>query len=174
MLMTRIPLAIAAAVMTLLVADRSVQLVAQRAAPQADEIRITSAIFGAAAGSADVTPIVTKLVSGAAEFLAAPRFLRVDPLRGTTKTLVIQYQYKGKPHVFSTTEPGVVSHGILVEHATDVRRPAAPAPGADALQIINSFYGPYARDPAYVPVTAKLRELLRPDADPVVINDTVL
>src|SRR5687768_13831617 len=82
------------------------------------EIRVTSAIYGAAQGSADVTPVVTRLVKPElTEFYAAPMWLEVDPAVGQTKQLVVFYEYRGEPRVLTTAEPGAVSYAILVERA---------------------------------------------------------
>jgi hypothetical protein len=123
-------------------------------------------------GSADVTPMVVHLTKpGLEEFYAAPFWLEVDPVVGQNKTLVVFFEYRGEPHVVSTSEPGAMSHAILVEHAS----PATPRPpvgdAANALVILNAFYG---RGRTYAPATSRVRELIRADAEPFVVDDAVM
>ena len=96
----------------------------------AEDVRITSAIYGSAAGSADVTPVVRALVrADHDEFYAAPHWLQVDPAVGQTKELVVTYEYRGTTHVLTTPEPGPVSSRSLAEEADPALRPTAAPPG---------------------------------------------
>ena len=137
-----------------------------------DDIRITSAIFGMRDGSADVTPMVVHLAKpGLDEFYAAPFWLEVDPVVGQNKTLVVFYEYRGQAHVVSTSEPGAMSHAILVEHANPVAAGPPAGDSPNALVILNAFYG---RGRTYAPATSRVRELIRPEAEPFQIDDAVM
>lgn len=140
---------------------------------QSDAIRITSAIYGTTQGSATVTPTVTRLAKpGLDEFYAAPQWLEVDPAVGQTKSLTIFYEYRGKSHVLTTTEPGAVSHAILVEHADPaMRRQSVANDAANAVVIVNAYYG-VGR--TYRLVTSRAREIIRPGGEPFVVDDAVM
>src|SRR6185436_9658408 len=106
------------------VRDSDVVDVRMPAAPAniANDIQIISAVFGAAGGSADVTPIVTRLTSPERnEFYANPYWLEVDPAIGETKDLVIFYQHQCEEHVFSVSESVAASYAILAAHADSLQ-----------------------------------------------------
>jgi hypothetical protein len=132
------------------------------------DIRITRAIFGAAQGSADVTPVVTRLVApGASGLYAAPQWLEVGPASGQTKELVVFYEYRGAPHVLTVTEPYPLTHEILAAHANPSARSSPPA-GGGPLAVVEAHYG---MGRTFSPVTARVSDLIRPDAPPSLIDD---
>jgi hypothetical protein len=140
----------------------------------AEDLRVTSAIFGTREGSADVTPIVQHLAKpGLLEFYAAPFWLEVDPAIGQNKTLVVFYEYRGARRVFTTSEPGAVSHAMLVQHADPAASgpSAGAAPATRAPAIESAFYG---QGRSFVPATARVRALMQVDTEPFVVDDTVL
>jgi len=137
-----------------------------------DPIRITSAIYGGPEGSADVTPVVgTLLRPDLNEFYASPQWLKVDPSVGQTKQLVISYEYRGEPHVFTTTEPSGVSHRMLLEAADPSLRPARVGNPSDPAVIVAAYYGLGAR---FDQVTERAREVIRPGHEPIVVDGPVL
>ncbi len=138
--------------------------------PVAD-IRITRAIYGAAEGSADVTPVVTALAQpGLDDFYAAPKWLEVDPAVGTTKNLVIFYEYRGEPHVLTTREDNAISHTILVEHADPATR-RRPVPNDSGIVLIHAWYG---QSRQFQDVTTLAGALIRRGAGAVDITDAAL
>jgi hypothetical protein len=137
------------------------------------DLRITSAIYGSAAGSADVTPIVRTLAQpDLEEFYAAPHWLQVDSAVGQTKQLVVSYEYRGSAHILTIPEPGAVSYRILLEEADPGRRPTPTPPGPDnTLSVVTAYYGSGAN---FTLVTPRVRELLRPDSGTFVIDGPIL
>jgi hypothetical protein len=135
----------------------------------AQDLRITSAIYGSAAGSADVTPVVRALArADLDEFYAAPHWLQVDPAVGQTKELVVTYDYRGTSHVLTTPEPGPVSYRILVEEADPTLRPTPGSPGpGDAISVVTAYYGSGAN---FTLVTRRVGELLRPESGTFVVD----
>jgi hypothetical protein len=136
-----------------------------------DKLQIISAIFGAATGSADVTPIVRKLVRpGSHELYAASSWLEADPAAGTDRlSLSLSYLYQCADHSFTTGEAGAVSYAMLAEHADPSRR--ARLTGRADFQILHAQYG-NRRD--FTDVTARIRELMGPDAPPFVVSDPII
>jgi hypothetical protein len=133
-----------------------------------NDIRITRAIFGATQGSADVTPIVARLVApGARGLYAAPQWLEAGPASGQTKELVVFYEYRGVPHVLTVAEPYPLTHAILTAHANPSTRPSAPAAGG-ALAIVEAHYG---MGRTFSAVTDRVSALVRPGAPPSLIDD---
>jgi len=105
-----------------------------------DDLRIISAIFGAAAGAADVTPMVKKSIRpGLNELYAAPRWFEVDPVIGQTKQLVVSYLYECMERTFSTIEPTPISYAILAEHANPSLRTFVPE--KDEIRIEAAYWG---------------------------------
>lgn len=135
-------------------------------------LRVTSAIYGSAAGSVDVTPIVRLLARpDLDEFYVAPQWLQVDPSVGQTKQLVVFYEYRGAPHVISTVEPGALSYRILLEEADSSLRTAATASRDETASIVTAYYGIGA---SFSLVTARARELIRPESEPLVVDGPIL
>jgi len=105
-----------------------------------DDLQIISAIFGAAAGAADVTPMVKKSIRpGLNEVYAAPRWFEVDPAIGHTKQLIVSYLYGCVEHTFSTIEPTPISYAILAEHANPSLRTFVPE--KDEIRIQAAYWG---------------------------------
>lgn len=145
-----------------------------------DPLTITSAIYGARGGAADVTPLVRLLARPERdEFYVAPAWLEVDPVAGQSKTLMVTYRYHDRDYVLSTEEPGAVSHAILVAHANRALAGAssgdvgvtATTSGRGRLVIADAYYGMGRR---YRPIAPRLRQLLRPDSDPIRVDDAVV
>jgi hypothetical protein len=136
-----------------------------------EKLRITSAIYGATPGSADVTPLVTKWVKpGLDQFYAAPKWMEVDPANGQTKNLVISYLYDCEDHTFSIEEPGAVSYAILAEHADPGAQPAPPASSNDDVTILAAHWG---MGNQFANVTPRVRQLLS-TGDPFTVDDAIL
>jgi len=105
-----------------------------------DDLQIISAIFGAAAGAADVTPMVKKSIRpGLNELYAAPRWFEVDPVIGQTKQLIVSYLYECVEHTYSTIEPTPISYAILAEHANPSLRTFVPE--KDEIRIDAAYWG---------------------------------
>ncbi len=137
----------------------------------AGDVRITRAVFGAAQRSVDVTPVVTRLTQpGIDEFYTTPRWLEVDPAIGQTKNLVIFYEYRGAPHVLTTTELAAVSHAILIEHADPVLRPR-PINTAAGVVIIHAYYG---QGRNFQDVTTRANQIIRQADGPIVVSDSAM
>ena len=137
-----------------------------------DDLRITRAVFGASQKSADVTPVVTRLVQqGIDEFYVASKWLNADPAPGQTKNLVVFYEYGGKPHVLTTTELSAVSMMILMEHADSTLRRRPSATAGTGVFILHAYYG---QGRNFQEVTTLAREMTRPSGAALVLSDSVM
>jgi hypothetical protein len=82
--------------------------------PAAD-LLIISATYGSGTNYSDVTYRVNDLIrTPGCDFYARPGWLLADPTPGWNKALVIVYEVKGKRHVFTTGEGGLVNASILL------------------------------------------------------------
>jgi len=152
----------------------AVDVTVQPPSGKVPDIQILSAVFGAAEGSADVTPIVGKWVRPELDGLyAVPKWLEVDPAVAQLKNLVISYLYQCKEHLISVNEAEAISYTILAEHADPRLRPlpaSVTRPGADDLNIVVAYYGTGTQ---YNAVTAKARELLHTGSQEFIIDDAI-
>jgi hypothetical protein len=82
------------------------------------DVYVRSAQFGSGTHIADVTDRVAELLKREpGGFWARADWLRVDPLPGKAKSLLIDYDYKGKPFRISIVSPNKISYDLLVENA---------------------------------------------------------
>jgi len=148
-----------------------VRIAAPIEASPKDSVRVLSAIYGANGGSADVTPVVTKAIrSGTDAFYAAPYWLEVDPAPGQTKSLVVFYENQCEEHVFAATEPYPVSQKIIAASMAPGQFPAS-ANTDQNLTIVRAFYGLGSK---FTEITPRLRQLIGPDAPPIMVDDATL
>ena len=135
------------------------------------KLRIISAIYGASAGSADVTPLVTKRAQpGMDDFYAAPKWMEVDPANGQTKNLVISYLYDCEDYILSIEEPGPISYDRLVQHANPAARLPLPGSRNDDVTVVAAHWG---MGNQFTNVTPRVRQLLS-TGDSFIADDAIL
>jgi hypothetical protein len=134
-----------------------------------EDIQIVSAIFGAASGSADVTPMVKKWIKPQLdeELYSAPKWLEVDPAVGQTKNLVVSYLYRCREHVITTTEPNPISYAILTRYANSGL--AKTSSTNDDVKILAAHWG---LGNQFRDVTTRVSELFK--AGEFTIDDAIL
>jgi hypothetical protein len=82
-----------------------------------NKVRVVSAVYGWGKNFADVTTRVDELLAHPSGFEAHPDALKVDPVPGWNKELLITYDVNGQRHVFATAEGGRVNARLLLEAA---------------------------------------------------------
>ena len=148
--------------------SNNVDFIYPQSRKDSDDLQIISAIFGAAAGAADVTPRVKKSIRpGLNEVYAAPRWFEVDPAIGNTKQLIVSYLYECVEHTYSTIEPTPISYAILAEHANPSLRTFVPE--KDEIRIDAAYWGLGNR---FQDVTARVSRLF--DAGDFEVSDETL
>ena len=89
------------------------------------DVRIELALFGSGTHLVDVTDRAVELLRTQPQgFEARADWLKIDPMPGKNKSLLIRYRYHNQERYFMVTGGNRASYSALVEEQTDKEPPA--------------------------------------------------